>query len=440
MSSGVAISAASSCRQICLKLVSHSLLASPPHQMKFLSYNHKNGREEIGIPPLPIAADEDAEAAARAILVRSIVTYNERSAEEALLPSLWKDPDEEDDEERRVDVTEGRKLQSQAWTQRGQTLFGEKSAGCESVDFGDGFVAEYPWGGDAFGSSISLSDDGTVMAVGAPYNDASSFNGDYGRVRVLKFVNGSWTLLGGPIDGEATGDYSGWSVSLSIDGAVLAVGAVGNDPGGRTDAGHVRVYKYVNGAWTQLGSGIDGEAAGDNSGRSVSLSGNGEVLAVGAAGNDPGDRTDAGHVRVYRYASNAWIQLGSDIDGDIGTSGWSVSLSSNGIMLAVGAPNYSYFNPYPTNFLYKVGLVRVYQYVNGAWTQHGIDIVGEAAEDAFGWSVSLSGNGEVLAVGARSSKTIVGLNCPFYLFDAAGKVRVFQNNAVSLWHSKFLSL
>ena len=35
--------------------------------MKSLSYNHKNGREEIGIPPLPIAADEDAEAAARAI-------------------------------------------------------------------------------------------------------------------------------------------------------------------------------------------------------------------------------------------------------------------------------------------------------------------------------------------------------------------------------------
>ena len=142
MSSGVAISAASSCRQICLKLVSHSLLASPPHQMKSLSYNHKNGREEIGIPPLPIAADEDAEAAARAILVRSIVTYNERSAEEALLPSFWKDPDEEDDEERRVDVTEGRKLQSQAWTQRGQTLSGELSAGCELIDYGGGFVVE----------------------------------------------------------------------------------------------------------------------------------------------------------------------------------------------------------------------------------------------------------------------------------------------------------
>ena len=407
--------------------------------MKSLSYNHKNDREEIGIPPLPIAADEDAEAAARAILVRSIVTYNERSAEEALLPSFWKDPDEEDDEERRVDVTGGRKLQSQAWTQRGQTLFGDKSAGCTSIDYGNGFVVEYPWGGDAFGSSVSLSDDGTVMAVGAPYNDPGGRT-DAGHVRVFKYVNGAWTLLGGPIDGEATGDHSGYSVSLSGNGEVLAVGARGNDLGGRTDAGHVRVYKYVNGAWTQLGSDIDGEAAGDYS-VSVSLSGNGEVVAVGATGNDPGGRTDAGHVRVYRYVSNAWIQLGSDIDGDtIGKSGWSVSLSSNGIMLAVGAPNYSYFNPYPTNFLYRVGLVQVYQYVNGAWTQHGIDIVGEATDDFFGNVVSLSSNGEVLAVGASSSKSIVGLNCPFYLFDSAGKVRVFQNNAVSLWCSKFLSL
>jgi len=109
-------------------------------------------------------------------------------------------------------------------------------------------------------------------------------------------------------------------------------------------------------------------------------------------------------------------------------------------MLAVGAPDYSYYNPYPTNFLYRVGLVRVYQYVNGAWTQHGIDIVGEAAEDAFGWSVSLSSTGSVVAIGARTSKNIVGLNCPYYLFDAAGKVRVFQNNAVSLLRSKFLSL
>jgi hypothetical protein len=121
--------------------------------MTSLSYNHKNGREESGIPPLQIAADEDAEVAARAILVRSIANDDDkRSAKEALLPSLWNDPNEKNDEERWVDAAKGRKLQSQAWTQRGQTLFGEKSAGCTSIIL-DFVKYEYPWLGDMFGNS-----------------------------------------------------------------------------------------------------------------------------------------------------------------------------------------------------------------------------------------------------------------------------------------------
>ena len=35
-----------------------------------------------------------------------------------------------------------------------------------------------------------------------------------------------------------------------------------NDGNG-TDAGHVRIYKNINGTWTQQGSDIDGEAAAD---------------------------------------------------------------------------------------------------------------------------------------------------------------------------------
>ena len=50
----------------------------------------------------------------------------------------------------------------------------------------------------------------------------------------------------------------------------------------RHDAGHVRVYEYSGGAWTQLGDDIDGEAAGDQSGFSVSLSSDGTRVAIGA--------------------------------------------------------------------------------------------------------------------------------------------------------------
>ena len=129
-------------------------------------------------------------------------------------------------------------------------------------------------------------------------------------------VGRSWTQLGADIDGEAAGDNSGWSVSLSSDGTILAVGAIHNDGAG-SSAGHVRVYQWSGGSWTQLGSDIDGEAASDQSGYSVSLSSDGTILAVGAMYND-GAGTSAGHVRVHEFSSGVWTQIGSDIDGDAG--------------------------------------------------------------------------------------------------------------------------
>merc|ERR550537_421185 len=93
--------------------------------------------------------------------------------------------------------------------------------------------------------------------------------------------------MGSDIDGEAAYDRSGSSVSLSADGTRLAVGAPFNDGSG-SYAGHARVFEYsaASGRWEQLGADIDGEAAYDMSGHSVSLSADGTRLAVGAAWND----------------------------------------------------------------------------------------------------------------------------------------------------------
>ena len=91
--------------------------------------------------------------------------------------------------------------------------------------------------------------------------------------------------LGSDIDGAAANDNSGSSVSLSSDGTRVAIGAPYND-GTSSNAGHVKVYEYSGGTWNQLGSDIEGEAAGDNSGYSVSLSSDGTRVAIGAYGND----------------------------------------------------------------------------------------------------------------------------------------------------------
>ena len=160
------------------------------------------------------------------------------------------------------------------------------------------------------------------------------------------------TQLGADINGEAAGDRSGWSVSLSGDGTRVAIGAIYNDDGG-DNFGHTRIYKYSDSnGWTQVGTDIDGEAAGDQSGRSVSLSGDGTRVAIGAIYNDDGAGfpfpDNFGHTRIYEYDGingdadgiDGWTQLGTDINGEAAddSSGEGVSLSRDGTRVAIGAP------------------------------------------------------------------------------------------------------
>eukprot|EP00912_Choanoflagellata_sp_UC4_P000646 UC4_evm1s400 len=170
----------------------------------------------------------------------------------------------------------------------------------------------------------------------------------------------SWTMMGSDIDGEAAGDQSGISVSLSSDGTRVAIGAPRNDADGKPDAGHARVYEYKQGAWTMMGSDIDGEAANDWSGYSVSLSSDGTCVAVGAGLHDADGKYNAGRARVYEYKQGAWTMMGSDIDGEAtdDRSGCSVSLSSDGTRVAVGA----HYNDADGKSNTNHGHARVYEY------------------------------------------------------------------------------
>lgn len=270
-----------------------------------------------------------------------------------------------------------------SWTQLGQDIVGETS-------------------GDKSGYSVSLSSDGTKVAIGAYLNNGKASKA--GQVRVYEFTpsgTSSWTQIGGDIDGAAATDESGLSISLSSDGTKVAIGSHGNDSNG-TDAGHVRVFKneIISGTstWTQLGSAIVG-STGDRAGASVSLSSYGTKLAIGAIANDGGG-TDSGQVRIFEFTPSgtaSWTQLGSSINGlHAGDNlGRSVSLSSDGTIISMGAP------------LYGSGYVLVYKYSSGSWSQKGATINGDTAGDRLGWSSSMSGNGKNVAIGS-------------YLFDGSG--------------------
>jgi hypothetical protein len=165
---------------------------------------------------------------------------------------------------------------------------------------------------DTSGRSLSLSSNGTIIAIGADGNDGTTgnVNDSRGHVRIYRIDLSNtalgWRNLGNDIDGEATTDGSGYSVSLSGDGSIVAIGARFNDgTSASSDRGHVRVYQLnvSTNIWRQLGPDIDGETAGDHFGYSVALSRDGLSVAIGAINNDGTSGTslaDRGHVRIYK--------------------------------------------------------------------------------------------------------------------------------------------
>jgi hypothetical protein len=269
---------------------------------------------------------------------------------------------------------------SAKWTQIGKDIKGEALS-------------------DYFGCSVSLSDSGNRIAVGAYGNDGTStFTGDQrGHVRVFENKNGDWSQLGADIDGVAGGDFSGTDISLSGNGSILAIGSPDNDENGK-GSGQVRVFEHVGASWKQKGKAINGKAIADRFGYSLSLNFLGNKLAVGAPNSDaPGGVVygDFGQIRVYSFADSVWNQIGSEING-IKTNdnfGWSVALSKEGDVFVAGAPNNDSAG-------IDAGHVRVYKWDSNNWTQVKNDINGESAGDQFGNSVSVSSSGSTFAVGA----------------------------------------
>jgi len=261
---------------------------------------------------------------------------------------------------------------------------------------------------DKFGFSVSISADGNTIAVGAPDNNANGF--ESGHVRIFQFQGTDWVQVGTDIIGEALSDHSGYAISLSDDGNRLAIGAPNNGlvENVGSNYGQVRVYENQSGNWAQIGNDIDGEDPEDNSGFSVSLNQNGTIVAIGAP-NNTNTIQGAGHVRVYSYDSNNWVQIGEDIDGEALNDkfGGAVSLNNQGNILAIGALDNN-----------GIGHVRVFENLANTWSQIGNDIDGEAIDDEFGISVSLNADGTILAAGAR-------YNSGFTL--NAGHVRVYKN-------------
>lgn len=250
---------------------------------------------------------------------------------------------------------------------------------------------------DRFGSAVAINSTGNTMVVGAPLHTSTN----NGRVKVFSNTNGSnYTLVGSAIDGWGNNAAAGSSVAISANGSIIAIGAPSFSTGA-TNRGAVRVYQNISGTWTQIGGTIQGSGVELRLGSSVALSSDGTILAIGITGN--GTSGYPGRVQIYRNASGTWSQIGSDIIGVTNGDafGQGLSLSADGFTVAIGAPFHSSLGFYR-------GQVKIYQNISSTWTQVGASINGEANNDQSGFSVSLSGNGLLLAIGAPANTNANG--------------------------------
>ena len=144
--------------------------------------------------------------------------------------------------------------------------------------------------------------DSNTVAIGATLNDGIA--NEAGHVRVYSWNGSAWIQKGNDIDGEAATDQSGSLISM-VDSNTLAIGAIRNDGNG-SNAGHVRVYQWIGNSWIQMGVDIDGEFAGDLSGAAVFMP-KPNTVAIGAYEND-GNGNTSGHVRVYSYNLSTTVE------------------------------------------------------------------------------------------------------------------------------------
>ena len=262
-----------------------------------------------------------------------------------------------------------------------------------------------------------VSISGDYIAVGAYYEDTTASNA--GSVYIFKRnSNSSVTQIAKlqASDAEAD-DYFGRSVSISDD--YIAVGAYREDTTD-SDAGSVYIFKRVSdNSVTQIAKLQASDAeADDNFGSSVSISG--DYIAVGAYREDT-TASDAGSAYIFKRVSDSNITQivklqASDAEAD-DAFGYSVSIS--GDYIAVGA----YAEDTTAS---AAGSVYIFKRVSDSNVTQIAKLQASDAEasDLFGYSVSISG--DYIAVGAYREDTTATDAGSVYIFKRVSDSSVTQ--------------
>jgi hypothetical protein len=251
--------------------------------------------------------------------------------------------------------------------------------------------------GGGFGRSVSVNYDGTVFIVGSPYDN--TFATSSGAARIYTWTNGSWydgassPLLVRPINSVNT--QFGMSVAISGNGNTASFGAYGKN----SFAGSVYVTRRSGSSWSTLKEHFASDGAGSHRfGFSISISYDGTVIAVGAYGHTV-PAVNSGAMYVIKYLGGSWTSSGSWSQSKLSTSnmtmhdvlGYSVSLSSDATIIAVAARGSDIH-------INNGGALYLYTLDEGVWYETVPDIYG-AVDSGYIGSVAISGDGATVLAG-----------------------------------------
>jgi hypothetical protein len=298
--------------------------------------------------------------------------------------------------------------------------------------------------GDRFGTAVALSGDGSTIAVSATLEDsaASGINANQadnsapssGAVYVFGRTGSAWTQQAYvKASNPDESDQFGWSLALSHDGRTLAVGAQGEGSAATTingnqeddsaaDAGAAYVFTRRGTAWTQQAyiKPANGQA-GDRFGFSITLSGDGNTMAVGSYDEDGGasgidgaineDAPGSGAAYVFIRRGTEWTQQSYVKQSHTvrnSALGSAVALSADGGTLAVAAVDETSLSrgidgdqKSTQNNAISAGAIYVFGRAGASWRQQAyVKSFNIGPTDLFGMRLALSRDGSVLAAGA----------------------------------------
>jgi gliding motility-associated-like protein len=260
-----------------------------------------------------------------------------------------------------------------------------------------------------YGLSVAISPDGTTFIGGATDTNKGAWVYSINGTNLIKV--GNITIPGTRIISNGSEFGQGQSVGISSDNHTFLIGypKSGDEDHGIPN-GTSSVATFNGSTFIAVGSTFNGKDHNRNAistiagqGKSVSMSGDGKVMIIGAHGED--GTFEIGSAWIFTFNGSNYLQLGEELIGSgvpIGTAarqGYSVGISKDGKTAIVGGIVDAYS-----------GAAWIFTFNGTSFIQVGSKLkgTGTIGASSFGSSVSISADGKTAIIGGYLDNDQVG--------------------------------